>query len=87
MFRELETELSGRTPLPSKLPRTRWLVFSSHEQGRLVREAVSLGVHGFVMKRSDLATLRTAISTPLRGEQNYCHASAWLLVVSAARAV
>ena len=45
-----------------KLPRTRWLFISSNEQGHLVREAVSLGVQGFVMKRSDLATLRTSIT-------------------------
>ena len=45
-----------------------------------MREAVSLGVHGFVMKRSDLATLRTAISTVLSGEKYYCQASARLLV-------
>jgi DNA-binding NarL/FixJ family response regulator len=63
-----------------KLPRTRWLFVSSNEQGHLVREAVSLGVHGFVMKRSDLATLRTAISTVLSGEKYYCQASARLLV-------
>lgn len=63
-----------------KLPRTRWLFVSSNEQGHLVREAVSLGVHGFVMKRSDLATLRTAIATVLAGEKYYCAASARLLV-------
>lgn len=63
-----------------KLPRTRWLFISSNEQGHLVREAVSLGVQGFVMKRSDLATLRTAITTVLAGEKYYCPASARLLV-------
>lgn len=63
-----------------KLPRTRWLFVSSNEQGHLVREAVSLGVHGFVMKRSDLATLRIAISTVLNGEKYYCQSSARLLV-------
>ncbi|MCX6953321.1 MAG: response regulator transcription factor [Verrucomicrobia bacterium] len=63
-----------------KLPRTRWLFVSSNEQGHLVREAVSLGVHGFVMKRSDLATLRTAITQVLAGEKYYCAASSRLLV-------
>ena len=63
-----------------KLPGTRWLVISSNEQGHLVREAVSLGIHGFVMKRSDLATLRTAISAVLAGEKYYCKSSARLLV-------
>ena len=63
-----------------KLPRTRWLLISSNEQGHLVREAVSLGVHGFVMKRSDLATLRTAITRVLGGEKYYCAASSRLLV-------
>jgi DNA-binding NarL/FixJ family response regulator len=64
----------------AKLPRTRWLFISSNEQGHLVREAVSLGVQGFVMKRSDLATLREAIRRVLAGETYYCPASARLLV-------
>ncbi len=63
-----------------KLPRTRWLFISSNEQGHLVREAVSLGVQGFVMKRSDLATLRDAVRRVLAGEKYYCPASARLLV-------
>lgn len=63
-----------------KLPRTRWLFISSNEQGHLVREAVSLGVHGFVMKRSDLSTLRTAVTQVLAGEKYYCAHSSRLLV-------
>jgi DNA-binding NarL/FixJ family response regulator len=63
-----------------KLPRTRWLFISSNEQGHLVREAVSLGVQGFVMKRSDLATMREAVRRILAGETYYCPASARLLV-------
>lgn len=63
-----------------KLPRTRWLFISSNEQGHLVREAVSLGVQGFVMKRSDLSTLRHAIQTVLSGNTYYCPQSARLLV-------
>jgi DNA-binding NarL/FixJ family response regulator len=63
-----------------KLSRTRWLFISSNEQGHLVREAVSLGVHGFVMKRSDLGTLRTAITRVLAGEKYYCADSSRLLV-------
>lgn len=63
-----------------KLPRTRWLFISSNEQGHLVREAVSLGVQGFVMKRSDLSTVREAIRRVLAGDTYYCPASARLLV-------
>lgn len=63
-----------------KLPRTRWLFISSNEQGHLVREAVNLGVHGFVMKRSDLATMRDAIRRVIAGETYYCPASSRLLV-------
>src|SRR5882672_11369584 len=63
-----------------RLPRTRWLFVSSNEQGHLVREAVSLGVQGFVMKRSDLATIREAIRRVLAGETYYCPASTRLLV-------
>jgi len=64
----------------TRLPRTRWLFISSNEQGHLVREAVSLGVQGFVMKRSDLATMREAVRRILAGETYYCPASARLLV-------
>ena len=53
---------------------------SSNEQGHLVREAVSLGVHGFVLKRSELSTLRTAITRVLAGEKFYCPESSRLLV-------
>jgi DNA-binding NarL/FixJ family response regulator len=63
-----------------KLARTRWLFVSSNEQGHLVREAVSLGVHGFVMKRASLSTLRTAITRVLAGEKYYCPGSSRLLV-------
>lgn len=63
-----------------RLPRTRWLFISSNEQGHLVREAVALGVHGFVLKRSDLATFREAVRRVLAGEKYYCPASAHLLV-------
>ena len=63
-----------------KLSRTRWLFISSNEQGHLVREAVSLGVHGFVQKRSELSVLRTAITRVLSGEKYYCPASSRLLV-------
>jgi DNA-binding NarL/FixJ family response regulator len=63
-----------------KLPRTRWLFVSSNEQGHLVREAVALGVHGFVLKRSDIATLRIAIRKVLGGEKYYCAESSKLLV-------
>jgi len=63
-----------------RLPHTRWLFLSSNEQGHLVREAVSLGVHGFVMKRADLATLREAVRRILAGDTYYCPASARLLV-------
>lgn len=66
--------------LGPELTRTRWLIVSSNEQGHLVREAVSLGVHGFVLKRSDLATLREAVRRVLAGETYYCPASARLLV-------
>jgi DNA-binding NarL/FixJ family response regulator len=63
-----------------KLARTRWLFVSSNEQGHLVREAVSLGVHGFVMKRANLAILRTAITRVLEGEKYYCPDSSRILV-------
>lgn len=65
-----------------RLPRTRWLFVSSNEQEHMVREAISLGVHGFVLKRSDLTLLRTAVSKILAGESYYCPESSRLLVES-----
>lgn len=62
------------------LPRLKWIFVSSNEQGHLVREAVRLGVHGFVMKRADLSTLRTAVTKVLAGQTYYCPVSAALLV-------
>lgn len=62
------------------LTRTRWLFVSSNEQGHMVREAVQLGVQGFVLKRADLSVLRTAIARVLAGEKYYCADSARLLV-------
>ena len=63
-----------------QLARTRWLFVTSNEQGQLLREAASLGVHGFVMKRASLGTLRTAITKVLAGEKFYCPDSSRLLV-------
>lgn len=65
-----------------KLPRTKWIFVSSNEQEHMVREAISLGVHGFVLKRSDLSLLREAIFKVLAGESYYCPASSRLLVES-----
>lgn len=65
-----------------ELPRTRWLCVSGNEQEHLVREAISLGVHGFVLKRSDLATLRQAVIEVARGQTFYCPDSSRLLVES-----
>ena len=66
--------------LKSELPRTKWLFMSASEQGHVVREAVTLGVQGFVQKRADLGTLRTAIGKLLAGEHYYCPDSSKLLV-------
>lgn len=62
------------------LPHTRWICVSANEQEHLVREAIELGIHGFVLKRSEFATLRAAIAAVLAGESYYCPASSRLLV-------
>ncbi|MBI5382751.1 MAG: response regulator transcription factor [Opitutae bacterium] len=64
----------------AQLPRTRWLFISSNEQEHMVREAIELGVHGFVLKRADLSTLREAVTRVLAGETYYCQRSAKLYV-------
>lgn len=65
-----------------RLPRTRWLMLSGNEKEHMVREAISLGVHGFVLKRSDLSILRMAVTRVLAGESYYCPESSRLLVES-----
>jgi DNA-binding NarL/FixJ family response regulator len=62
------------------LPRTRWILVSSNDQGHVVREAVTLGVQGYVMKRSNVAELKIAIRKVLAGEKYYCPASSAALV-------
>ncbi len=58
--------------LKSKLPNTRWIAISSNEQPELIREAMGLGVHGFVMKRSPIEVLRDAIVAVLAGREYFC---------------
>ncbi len=64
----------------SRLPATRWIFLSSHDQGRLVREAVALRVHGFVMKSGSLETLQTAVREVMAGRRYYCRTSTQMLV-------
>ena len=45
-----------------------------------MRDAVALGIHGFVLKKSPLHVLREAISRVLEGETYYCQESSRLLV-------
>lgn len=66
--------------LVTRLPRTRWLFVSSNERGHVVREAIALGVQGFVLKRSDVSTFREGVRRVLAGEKYYCPHSARLLV-------
>ncbi len=63
-----------------RLTRTRWLFLSSNEQEHMVREAVRLGVHGFVLKKSPLDIFCEAIRRVMGGESYYCDQSARLLV-------
>lgn len=64
------------------LPRTRWLFVSTDERSHMVREAIALGVHGVVLKRSSLSVLKLAIDTVLAGQAYYCEDSSRLLVES-----
>lgn len=64
----------------TRLARTRWLFLSSNEQEHMVRDAVALGIHGFVLKKSPLEVFREAIRKVINGESYYCAESARLLV-------
>ena len=63
-----------------RLTRTRWLFLSSNEQEHMVRDAVDLGIHGFVLKKSPLEVFREAVRRVVAGETYYCTESARLLV-------
>ena len=55
-----------------RLPDTRWLFISSHENGQVVQEAANLKVQGFVLKQGPLDTLRFAIRAVAEGRTYYC---------------
>jgi len=63
-----------------RIPGTRWLFLTSNEQEHIIREAVELGIHGFVMKKSPLDVFCAAIRAVAAGETYYCTTSARLLV-------
>jgi DNA-binding NarL/FixJ family response regulator len=65
-----------------QLARTRWLLLTSNEQEHIVREAVQLGMHGCVMKKSPLDVFCGAIREVLEGRSFYCSQSSRLLVES-----
>jgi DNA-binding NarL/FixJ family response regulator len=66
----------------AQLPHTRWLLLTSNEQEHIVRDAVQLGMHGCVMKKSPLEIFCDAIRAVLAGHSFYCAQSSRLLVES-----
>ncbi len=69
-------------PLAAELPGTRWLIVSSREDESVLRAALALGVHGFVLKQSPLETFRDAMRKILSGDSFYCPRSSRLLMES-----
>jgi len=65
--------------LRASLPQTRWLVMSASNKPGVVRFAASVGAHGFVNKRADLAVFREAMQRLLANEVYYCPISSRLL--------
>lgn len=63
-----------------KLPATRFLFLSSLEKEHVVREALDVGVHGFVMKREPSGIFMEAIRTVQQGRSYYCPTSSRLLI-------
>lgn len=68
--------------LGSQLKTTRFLILSSVEKAYVVRQAIDLGVHGFVMKREPYEVLLEAIRTIATGRSYYCPTSSQLLIES-----
>jgi DNA-binding NarL/FixJ family response regulator len=60
--------------IKEKLPKTRVLILSMHEDSALVRKAILAGVSGYVVKRAMDAELVTAIRAVMRDEL-YVHSA------------
>ena len=60
--------------IKEKLPKTRVLILSMHEDSALVRKAILAGVSGYVVKRAMDAELVTAIHAVMRDEL-YVHSA------------
>jgi DNA-binding NarL/FixJ family response regulator len=58
----------------SKLPRTRWLLFTATPTATVLKEAAAAGIHGAVSKTADYAELIHAIERLLAGGLYYCSA-------------
>lgn len=63
-------------------PRMGWLLLAEDNHAHVVREAVAIGVQGFVMKQSDLAFFGKGVGEVLAGRRYYCPVSSRLLVES-----
>jgi len=68
--------------LAPRFPSVRWLIISSRADESVLRTALSLGVHGIVLKQSPLETFRDAIQQILAGGTYYCPLSSRALVDS-----
>ena len=67
-------------PLVPELPTTRWLVLCTRQNGQIVQSALAQGAHGFLMKQSDLGSLREAIGRLSQGGTYYCPLSSNMLL-------
>jgi two-component system response regulator NreC len=68
-----------------KLPETRILVLTVHEDVALLREAMKVGVSGYIVKRALDSELLSALEAAQRGEV-YVHPSMTLALLSAEQA-
>jgi DNA-binding NarL/FixJ family response regulator len=67
-------------PLVPELPATRWLVLYARHEGQIVQSALAQGAQGFLMKQSDLGSLREAIDRLTQGGTYYCPLSSSALL-------
>jgi DNA-binding NarL/FixJ family response regulator len=66
--------------LAGELPDTRWLILCTQAHGQPVQTALGLGAQGFVMKQSELGSLREALRRLAEGGTYYCPLSSSLLL-------
>lgn len=70
-----ETSAKLVSEVSTKIPKTKWLLFTAWATSSVLKEAISSGIHGCVSKSADYEELSRAMEKLIRGETYFCEAS------------